>query len=58
MSVNQLEKLPCIVNTVNISKWLNFSDLDVGLTSSEYRNWLIIYAAMVWKYLQTFAIWL
>ena len=33
MSVNKLEKLPCIVSIVDISKWLNFDNQDLKKTT-------------------------
>ena len=34
MSVNKLEKLPCIVSIVDISKWLDFDNHDFEQTTS------------------------
>ena len=33
MSVNKLEKLPCIVSIVDISKWLYFDNQDLEQTT-------------------------
>ena len=33
MSVYKLEKLPCIVRIVDISKWLDFDDQDLEQTT-------------------------
>ena len=33
MSVNKLEKLPCIVSIVDISKWLDFNNQDLVQTT-------------------------
>ena len=33
MSVNKLEKLPCIVSIVDISKWLDFDNQDLEQTT-------------------------
>ena len=33
MSANMLEKLPCIVSIVDISKWLNFDYQDLEQTT-------------------------
>ena len=44
MSVNKLEKLPCIVNIVDISKWLDFDNQVLEQTTFLNRTWLIIYS--------------
>ena len=33
MSVNKLEKLPCMVSIVDISKWLGFDNQDLEQTT-------------------------
>ena len=33
MSVNKLEKLPCIVSGIDISKWLDFNNQDLEQTT-------------------------
>ena len=33
MSVNKLEKFPCIVSIVDISNWLNFDNQDLEQTT-------------------------
>ena len=46
MSVNKLEKHPCIVSIVDISKWLDFDNQDLEQTTFENRTWLIVYSRM------------
>ena len=33
MSVNKLEKLPCIISIVDISKWLDINNQDLDQTT-------------------------
>ena len=33
MSFNKLDKLPCIVSIVDISKWLDFDNIDLEQTT-------------------------
>ena len=46
MSVKKLEKLPCIVSIVDISKWIDFDNQDLEQTIFYNRPWLIIYSRM------------